>query len=68
MKRVFRIDARKCGTCGGERLWIAAHNSTAEASGEAIAKILDHLDLPSARVQSALPRASLQLEFGFEGC
>jgi len=63
MKLVFRIDARKCGTCGGERLWIAAITS-----GEAIAKILDHLDLPSARVQPAPPRAPPQLEFGFEGC
>ncbi len=40
MKRVFRIDALKCATCGSGRRWIAAHNSTAEASGEVIGKIL----------------------------
>ncbi len=40
MKRVFRLDMLKCARCGSERRWIAAHNSTAEASGEAIAKIL----------------------------
>ncbi len=63
MKRVFRIDALKCATCGSERRWIAAITS-----GEAIAKILEHLELPSARIQPAPPRAPPQLELEFEGC
>ncbi len=63
MKRVFRIDALKCVTCGSERRWIAAITS-----GEAIAKILEHLDLPSIVADPAPPRAPPQQEFGFEGC
>ena len=63
MKRVFRIDALKCSACGSERRWIAAINSS-----EAIAKILDHLDLPSVVGNPAAPRAPPQPEFGFEEC
>ena len=63
MMRVFRIDALTCAKCGSERRWIAAITS-----GEAIAKILDHLDLPSAVVQPSPPRAPPQAEFEFEGC
>ncbi len=68
MKRVFRIDALKCATCGSERRWIAAHNPTAEASGEGIAKISEHLDLPSIVINPAPPRAPPQVEFEVEGC
>ena len=63
MKRVFRIDALKCAKCGSERRWIAAITNA-----DSIAKILDHLDLPSARLQLAPPRAPPQQELGFEGC
>ena len=63
MKRVFRIDALKCAKCGSERRWIAAITNA-----DSIAKILDHLDLPSARIQLAPPRAPPQQELGFEGC
>ncbi len=68
MKRVFRLDVLKCAKCGSERRWIAARNSTAEASGEAITKILEHLDLPSIVADPAPPRAPPQAEFEFEGC
>jgi hypothetical protein len=63
MKRLFRLDVLKCARCGSERRWIAAITS-----GEAIAKILDHLELPSVAPQPAPPRAPPQLELGFEGC
>ena len=63
MKRVFRLDVLKCARCGSERRWIAAITS-----GETIAKILDHLELPSVMTQPAPPRAPPQLELGFEGC
>ena len=63
MKRVFRIDALNCAVCGSERRWIAAITS-----GEAITKILDHLELPSAVIQPSPPRAPPQAEFEFEGC
>jgi hypothetical protein len=43
MKRVFRIDALKFSKWGSERRWIVA-----VTSGEAVAKILDPLELPSA--------------------
>jgi hypothetical protein len=63
MKRVFRIDALQCATCGSQRRWIAAITNA-----DSIAKVLKHLELPSARVQPAPPRAPPQLELGFEGC
>jgi hypothetical protein len=63
MKRVFRIDVLKCATCGSERRWIAAITS-----GEAISKILDHLDLPSVVTHPAPLRVPPQVEFEFEGC
>jgi hypothetical protein len=63
MKRVFQIDALKCATCGSERRWIAAITS-----GEAISKILDHLDLPNLVLEPSPARAPPQAEFGFEGC
>jgi len=63
MKRVFRIDVLKCATCGSERRPIAAITS-----GEALAKILEHLDLPSVVIDPPPPRAPPQLELGFEGC
>ena len=63
MKRVFHIDALRCATCGSQRRWIAAITS-----GEAIAKILLHLDLPNAQAQPDPARAPPQPEFGFEGC
>ena len=63
MKRVFRIDALLCKTCGSERRWIAAITNA-----DSIAKILEHLELPSERVQAAPPRAPPQLELWFEGC
>jgi hypothetical protein len=63
MKRVFRLDVLKCARCGSERRWIAAITS-----GETIAKILDHLELPSVMTEPAPPRAPPQLELGFEGC
>ncbi len=68
MKRVFRLDVLKCARCGSERRWIAAHDSMAEASGEAIAKILDHLELPNLAFEPSPPRAPPQAEFEFEGC
>ncbi|MFT5059489.1 MAG: hypothetical protein ACI89E_002274 [Planctomycetota bacterium] len=61
MKRVSRIDALECATCGSERRWIAAITNA-----EAIAKILGHLELSSVVIQPA--PAPLQLELGFEGC
>ncbi len=63
MKRVFRIDALKCATCGSGRRRIAAITS-----GEAITKILEHLDVPSIVADPAPRRAPPQAEFGFEGC
>jgi hypothetical protein len=48
MKRVFRIDVLKCATCGAERLWIAAITNA-----DTLAKILDHLELPSVASQPA---------------
>ena len=59
----FRSDALNCAVCGSERRWIAAITS-----GEAITKILDHLELPSAAIQPSPPRAPPQAEFEFEGC
>ncbi len=63
LKRVFRIDVLKCSRCGSRRLWIAAITS-----GEAIERILVHLDLPSIAPIPAAPRAPPQLELEFEGC
>jgi hypothetical protein len=63
MKRVFRLGVLKCLRCGSERRWIAAITS-----GEAIAKILEQLELPSVVIQPAPFRAPPQLELGFEGC
>jgi hypothetical protein len=62
MKRVFRIDVLTCAKCGSERRWIVAITNA-----DAIAKIQDHLDLPSVMIQLAPPRAPSQLELGFEG-
>ncbi len=63
LKRVFRVDILRCVRCGSERRWVAAITS-----GETIAKILDHLKLPSLAVQPAPARAPPQLELGYEGC
>jgi hypothetical protein len=38
MERV--VDVLKCSICGSRWGWIAAHFSTAEASGETIVRIL----------------------------
>ncbi|MFT7486649.1 MAG: hypothetical protein ACI9F9_002505 [Candidatus Paceibacteria bacterium] len=54
MKRVFRIDVLKCATCGAERLWIAAITNA-----DTLAKIQDHLELPSVASQLAPPSWSL---------
>ena len=43
--------------------WIAAITS-----GEAIAKILDHLNLPNLALEPSPARAPPQAEFEFEGC
>ncbi|MDG2144028.1 MAG: transposase [Planctomycetota bacterium] len=63
MKRVFRIGALRCAKCGSERRWIAAITS-----GEAIAKILDPLELTSAVIRPSPPRAPPQAELEFEEC
>ena len=63
MKRVSRIDAPKCATCGSEHRWIAAITSS-----DAIAKLLEHLELPNVQVQPMPPRSPPQLTLGFEGC
>jgi hypothetical protein len=67
MKRVFGIDALTCAKCGSERRLIAARNSTEEASGEAITKILDHLELPSAVIRPSPPRAPPRLSLSLRG-
>jgi hypothetical protein len=63
MKRVFRLGVLKCLRCGSERRWIAAITS-----GEALAKILEYLELPSVVIRPAPPRAPPQPELGFEWC
>jgi hypothetical protein len=60
---LLRLDVLKCLRCGSERRWIAAITS-----GEAIAKILEHLEQPSVLIQPAPFRAAPQPELGFEGC
>lgn len=63
MKRVFRLDVLECSKCGSRRRWIAAITGR-----EAIAKILEHLKLPSVAPVPSPPRAPPQLELGFEAC
>jgi hypothetical protein len=63
MKRVFRLDVLKCLRRGSERRWIAAITS-----GEAIATVLEQLELPSVVIQPSPPPAAPQPELGFEGC
>ncbi len=60
VNRVFRLDVLKCARGGSQRRWIAAITS-----GEGIAKILEHLDLPSVVIDPAPARGPPQPEFGF---
>jgi hypothetical protein len=61
------VDVLKCSICGSRRRWIAAHFSIAEAGGETIVRILEHLGLESVAAAAAPPRAPPQRELAWEG-
>ena len=60
MSRVFSVDVLSCPICGSRRRWIAAITEA-----EVIARILEHLGLPSTLPTPAPARPPPQLEFAY---
>ena len=60
MARVFSVDVLRCHLCGSRRRWIAAITEA-----DVIARILEHLGLPSSLPTPAPARPPPQLEFAY---